>query len=449
MQSRSLNLVRGCLVVLGSIAFACSSTPEQEPAEDGAGGSTSSVSKDHKGGSGGEHAGAAGTSKGGSSGTTGTGGSGGSAGTSASGDGGSAGKTTGAGGKVGGAGGKAGKGGSNAGGTTTTGAGGKGTDAGASTGGKAGKGGSADGGPPGAGGSSKGAGGSDTDAGTSPVGDGKSAGCGKTPTITSSQYNNGQPISITVGGKQRRYVLNVPKNYDNTKPYKLIVTIHQLDGNDKQMYNWQYYGLLPLSNDTVIFAAPNGQKNGSPCSGTGDGDSGCGWPNSNGDDMALMDAVVAQVEENFCVDTNRILATGWSYGASMSYEVACQRPLGGTGDAKWGVRAIAIYSGRQMSGSCKPATPVAFYATHGTNDTVLNYDSGITLAQNFAKANGCTWATPTKASGSHVCTKMTGCKEGYPTEFCSFVGGHTPYPDNGQSSGSWGPQEAWKFLSEF
>ena len=29
------------------------------------------------------------------------------------------------------------------------------------------------------------------------------------------------------------------------------------------MYNWQYYGLLPQSNNTVIFAAPNGQMNGS------------------------------------------------------------------------------------------------------------------------------------------------------------------------------------------
>jgi poly(3-hydroxybutyrate) depolymerase len=217
------------------------------------------------------------------------------------------------------------------------------------------------------------------------------------------------------------------------------------------MYNWQYYGLLPLSNDTAIFAAPNGQKNGSPCSGTGDGDSGCGWPNSSGQDMALVDAVVAQVEENFCVDTNRIFATGWSYGGSMSYEVGCERPLGKTGSATWGVRAIAIYSAAQMSGSCKPSTPIGFYASHGTHDGVLNYDSmGLPLAQNFAKANGCTWATPTKVtSGTHVCANLTGCKTGAPLEFCSFNGDHTPFPDNGQSSGSWGPQEAWKFLSQF
>jgi len=66
----------------------------------------------------------------------------------------------------------------------------------------------------------------------------------------------------------------------------------------------------------------------------------------------------------------------------MSYEVGRQRPLSNSATAGWGVRAIAIYSDAQMSGSCKPSpsTPVAFYESHGTNDTVLNYSGGQGLA---------------------------------------------------------------------
>jgi poly(3-hydroxybutyrate) depolymerase len=287
------------------------------------------------------------------------------------------------------------------------------------------------------------------DAGTV-AGDGKSPGCGKAPGIDSSKYNNGNPMSITAAGWTRRYILSVPTNYDNTKPYKFVLGIHALDSNDKTVYSWDYYGLKSLSNNTTIFAAPNGQKSGSPCSGTGTGESGCGWPNSSGKDMALMDAVVKEVTENFCVDMNHIYATGWSYGASMSYEVGCERPLGGpTATANWGVRGIAIYSVAQMSGSCKPTIPIGYYLSHGTNDTVLNYDGGVNLTKNFATTNGCTWATPPKASGSHVCTNLSGCKAGYDTEFCSFVGGHTPFPDSGNQSSSWGPAEVWKFLSKF
>jgi hypothetical protein len=52
-------------------------------------------------------------------------------------------------------------------------------------------------------------------------------------------------------------------------------------------------------------------------------------------------------------------------------------------------------------------------------------------------------------SKKNVHTTLVDCAPGYPLEFCSFNGDHTPYSDNGQSSGSWGPQEAWKFLSQF
>jgi poly(3-hydroxybutyrate) depolymerase len=320
------------------------------------------------------------------------------------------------------------------------------------------------GGMPGTGGASStggsGSGGTSADAGLFPPS--PSDGCGKAPTIPSSQYNNGTTIPIVVTGHQRRYILNVPSTYNNTTPYRLVIVLHELDGNDVEMYNQRYYNLLLKSNDTTIFAAPNGQKNGSPCSGTGNGDSGCGWPNSSGSDMALVDAVVAQIEQNFCVDTSRIFATGWSYGASMAYEVGCERPLGGT-SFPWGVRGVAILSGGTMSGNCTPdgSYPVAFYGSHGTADSVLCYNSastscvhtrvagGVEMCQTFAVANGCTWETPTKVtSGDHVCTTMAGCRPGFPVEFCSFNGQHTPYPDSGSPSNSWGPQEVWNFLTQ-
>ena len=274
-----------------------------------------------------------------------------------------------------------------------------------------------------------------------------SAGCGKTPTIPSSMYNNGSTIPITAANMQRRYILNVPTNYDNTKPYKLIVTWHQLDGNDKQMYANGYYHLLNLSQNNAIFVAPNGSKGGSPCTGNGNGESQCGWPNSNSQDVALGDAVVAQIQENFCIDTNRIFANGWSFGGAMSYQHACARPLGASPGY---LRAIAVYSGSAniTSGTCPPTRPVAYYSAHGTADNVLNYDGGVTMARNFATANGCTWATPARASGNHVCTNLAGCMTGYPLRFCSHTGGHTPDPSDG-GGGSWNYQEVWTFFNQF
>jgi poly(3-hydroxybutyrate) depolymerase len=276
-----------------------------------------------------------------------------------------------------------------------------------------------------------------------------SAGCGKEPTLAANTYNNGNPISIMAANRQRRYILSVPTDYDNAKPYNLVIAWHQLDGNDKQMYQQNYYWLkdIPDAASSTIFVAPNGEKNNTPCTGTGNGESGCGWPDSSGSNVALADAVVAQIEENFCIDKNRIFANGWSYGGSMSYRTACSRPLGG-GESDWGVRAVAVYNGAAQlsSGGCTPSKQVAFYASHGTNDNVLGYDGGVSMANTYATLNGCNWMTPTRATGNHVCTNISGCDMGYPVEFCSFVGQHTPDPQEGGQR--WQPQEVWKFFSQ-
>ena len=157
-----------------------------------------------------------------------------------------------------------------------------------------GRGGEATGGTTGTGGAATGGGTGGT--GTGGAGGssaGMSTGCGKAPTIPSSDYNNGHHIAITVGNMAREYILNVPTNYDNSHPYKLIIAYHELNGNDDEMYRNQYYHLLPLANNTAIFVAPNGQQNNANCTQAG----GCGWPNPNNTDLAFADALVAQIEQ--------------------------------------------------------------------------------------------------------------------------------------------------------
>jgi poly(3-hydroxybutyrate) depolymerase len=159
---------------------------------------------------------------------------------------------------------------------------------------------------------------------------------------------------------------------------------------------------------------------------------------------------VAQLKQSFCVDPARIFMAGWSYGASMAYKTACERPL--SGGASGFVRAAAVYSGSpQLSGACTPTSPVAYYASHGTTDGVILYPQGLTLAQNFATANGCTWMTPVAAAagGNHVCTNIAGCMTGYPAQFCSFSGDHLYEPRDPGQSASWQPQSVWAFFSQF
>lgn len=258
----------------------------------------------------------------------------------------------------------------------------------------------------------------------------RSAGCGKARTL-----QNGTQ-TLQSGGAARSYVLRVPENYDPSRPYRLVVAYHWLNGTAQQVADGAssaqspFYGLWNQSNGSTIFVAPQGLNN--------------SWANSNGQDVTFTDAVLAQVENELCVDTTRVFANGFSFGASMSYALACARPNV--------FRGVAAYSGAQISGCSGGTTPVAYYASHGVQDAVISINTGRTLRDHFVAVNGCTPQTPPEpASGSpsHICTTYQGCSAGHPVTWCAFDGDHNPAPRDAGQTSSWNPAQAWSFISQF
>jgi poly(3-hydroxybutyrate) depolymerase len=288
-------------------------------------------------------------------------------------------------------------------------AGTSGTTAGASTGGKA----------------SGGSGGGGSGGGS--AGTTKSKGCG-----AASWPKSKNDITITVGGKARTYNLQVPENYDTNKPYRLIFAIHWLNGTAKNVTDGKYYGLLPLSENSTIFVAPQGINNGWSDTGRS--------KTKGGQDVDLMQALLTEMENTLCIDTTRVFSEGFSMGGSMSYALACAM------GAK--LRGVAVHSGGPMSGCVDHTTPVAYFMTHGTKDSVCTYPGyGVPQVEDFAKVNGCMTATlPTPTNDQGVCIDYPGCSAGHPTRGCIFVGDHVYNPGG---SKQWVPAETWKFISQF
>jgi poly(3-hydroxybutyrate) depolymerase len=391
---------------------------------------------------------------------TGLGGNGGLGGTSDSGGSGSGG-ANGTGGRVGSggtsaAGGATGSGGAGAGGATGSG--------GAATGGAIGSGGAlggatGSGGQPGVGGAgvTGGASGRDagpdvaTGAGETGAGGGSgtdgsavpSKGCGKTATLKNSPTTKINYNQITSSGTSRQYILRYPDNYDNNHPYRLILAYHWSGGSAAQVFDCNqesskcsttqspFFGLWNLAKDSTIFIALDGLNG--------------GWDNTNGRDFTFTDDVLTQVEADLCIDTSRVFANGFSFGAVMSAQLACVRPAV--------FRAVGVYSGSLAFGSATnpcdgTSTPVAYYGSHGTKD---NYSYGTTARDHFAQINGCKAQTPPDPpAGGHLCTSYQGCSSGHPVRWCAFDGSaHTPSPvDNGTAT-TWNPQEAWSFFTQF
>jgi polyhydroxybutyrate depolymerase len=269
-----------------------------------------------------------------------------------------------------------------------------------------------------------------------------SSGCGAAswPMPTGSPPAGSLPIqtyTISVNGTMRDYIVGLPTNYNANQKYPVVFGWHGQGGTASQVATGGtsaqnvfggYYGLRYQSNQTnkpMIFVAGQGLDA---------NDAGAGWPNTNGQDVAFTQAMVAWLEQNYCVDIGRIYSVGMSYGGIMSNTLGCAMgdvfraitPMSGLGPAAFG-----------PSPSCKGH--VAAWLAHGTQDMTVAFDAGQASRDFWVKANHCSNTTmPTTPT---ECVAYQGCDPGYPVDWCTFDGGHTVV--------SFEPLGIWAFLQQF
>ncbi|MFE9899181.1 cellulose binding domain-containing protein [Streptomyces achromogenes] len=265
---------------------------------------------------------------------------------------------------------------------------------------------------------------------------GASPGCGKAPTLTSGTY------TLQSGGKNRSFILRVPDGYDRDRAYRLVFGFHWLGGTSTDVATgrtvdpgtWAYYGLQRLADNSAVFVAPQGLGN--------------GWANTGGEDITFVDDMIRRIETDLCVDQTQRFALGFSYGAAMSYSLACSRATV--------FRAVAVQSGGVLSGCDDGTRPIAYLGVHGLRDNVLGISGGRAMRDRFVRNNGCTPQNPPEpAQGSltHRVTAYAGCSAGHPVVWAAFDEGHIAAPQDGAPGDSgprtWLPQEIWKFFTQF
>jgi poly(3-hydroxybutyrate) depolymerase len=241
----------------------------------------------------------------------------------------------------------------------------------------------------------------------------KSDGCGQQRTLQDGNR------SVQSGGEQRTYVLRVPTDYDDTRPYRLMLGFHGANGRGADVAP-SYFGLWSLSEGSTIFVAP-------------DGVSGL-W--RAGPDTTMVTDLLQQLKDDLCIDTSQIGIEGFSQGGAMVWTLACAMP---------GIFRYAIVhsgGGLAMPRTCEP---IPFFSALGDDGSGQDMSSDF-----FAMTNGCTVENlPLAPAGGHACTNYEGCNAGFPTRWCDYDGGHTAaHTDSGQGT-SWVPQEVWNFIEQF
>ncbi|KAH8426625.1 alpha/beta hydrolase family esterase [Aspergillus melleus] len=245
-----------------------------------------------------------------------------------------------------------------------------------------------------------------------------------------------------VNGEVREFHTTLPENYDQNAPYRLIFCFHFLNsdmtdivtGKWVEKGTYAYYGLQRLANNSAIFVAPQGTAR--------------GWPNILGKDMAFVAALTEALEADLCVNPNLVFATGWSYGASMTYSVGCS-----LADK---FRAGVAIGGAEVSGCDGGTDPFAYMGVHGVKDEFLVIEKGRKMRDRWVTVNECqvppVVPEPLPGSFSHILTEYPGCSD-HPVWWLAFDGNHTAAPYDGgigdSATKSYVPPETWRFFTQF
>lgn len=235
---------------------------------------------------------------------------------------------------------------------------------------------------------------------------------------------------------ERTVRIDVPDNYDNNKPYRLVFGMHCMGGWAGGVQQEGYYGLKPLDTEkTTIFIAPEGNGDQAP------------WGQ---DDYTLFDELLAFMQSNYCIDSSRVFSTGFSYGSMFSNGLSRNRQDVLRGVAVYETAEVNIWL-PQHSGK-----PIAWMGVLGLQDDLCRPEMGRAArntALKYASAEGKD-ATKEQAqeyggNGPHVCYDYKDVDPRFPVRWCTQNGGHIwDHKDPGQFQ-SWVPAATWDFINQF
>ena len=204
--------------------------------------------------------------------------------------------------------------------------------------------------------------------------------------------------TVAVQTIEREYFVRLPPTYDPAKPYRLMFTFPGCGGKGDSalpLFN------APGADAIVVGPSPDGL---------------CWVYTADSKDVAFFDEMLTLLEANFCVDQQRIFASGFSSGAWFTNVLGCQRSnvlrAQGTISGEWPRVDPTICSPQSIAGIL-----IQDHSERDFPSRRMELDRLLTL-------NGC--SAETRPVLPEPCVEYVGCKSGYPVVWCQTQGqGHS------------------------
>lgn len=174
--------------------------------------------------------------------------------------------------------------------------------------------------------------------------------------------------TIVSSGREREYLLHVPKSYDPSRPTPLVISMHAAamwPGAQMEISQWNRvadeHGFL------VVY----------PSGTTLDGVVGTGlWPKvwllrrdvDLSENVKYISELIDKLQESYNIDPARIYANGYSNGGAMAFAVSCT-----LSHRIAAVGTVSAAQDQRDSSWCADAPPVPLINFHGTADLVPYY----------------------------------------------------------------------------
>lgn len=223
------------------------------------------------------------------------------------------------------------------------------------------------------------------------------------------------------GGRLRHYLLRLPPDRKPHDPLPLLVNLHGWLEGARAQDRYTGLGDAALARGIAV-VNPEGISWSWSAGGC------CGRAlNEQVDDEGYVEALVAALGRDLCLDRARIWGTGISNGGFLLTRAVCH--------GSKSFAALAPVASATMAGPCTPAQPVPLLAVHGDLDWLVPTGGSAFGMQpreawlaDWAARNGCK-APPTREvwkGGEVQCRAAEGCPKGAEVVSCTVGwGGHT------------------------
>jgi polyhydroxybutyrate depolymerase len=249
------------------------------------------------------------------------------------------------------------------------------------------------------------------------------SGCGATTPGTTT-------LSLSVNGFNRTVYVHIPLEQGDSSPLPLVLNLHGSGATALDQAEFTGMNFASDAEDFIV-AYPQGlipdgvgydwNVPNVPLTG------GRAVPKGSANDVSFLTKLVGILEAKYCVNPKMVYATGFSGGARMVSQLAC--------DDSTVFAAVAPVSGLRRPSPCPTKRAVPIIAFHGSDDKVDPFAgkgeaywtySVSTAAKDWAKQDKCKSKVSTSAPAAGVTEfSYAGCKSGSAVELYEVMGeGH-------------------------